>query len=185
MCFELKLYKAWGFARTSKPPVIYKTKMSIAHIHCLLRTDDSILPGVFLTSSFCVVPESSGFQSNAASSSLFVHVELGTRTALVQKKTNNQARWKWHHNTFTPSLHLVPFTLTTMHTTKLQESLMFGFTGSFMIILSFMRILSYLPPCIFPLVSPPTSLLSYHSQTRQKNSRNKSQESFLNENKHM
>ena len=63
--------------------VIYKTKMSIAHMHCLLRIDDSILPGVFLTSS-CVVPESSGFQSNAASSSLFVHVELGTRTALVQ-----------------------------------------------------------------------------------------------------
>ena len=64
--------------------VIYKTKMSIVHIQCLLRIDGSILPGVFLTSSFCVVPESSGFQSNAASSSLFVHVELGTRTALVQ-----------------------------------------------------------------------------------------------------
>ena len=64
--------------------VIYKTKMSIARTHCLLRIDDSILPGVFLTSSFCVVPESSGFQSNAASSSLFVHVELGTRTVLVQ-----------------------------------------------------------------------------------------------------
>jgi len=30
------------------------------------------------------VPESSGFQSNAASSSLFLHVELGIRTALVQ-----------------------------------------------------------------------------------------------------
>ena len=30
------------------------------------------------------MPESSGFQSNAASSSLFVHIELGTRTALVQ-----------------------------------------------------------------------------------------------------
>ena len=38
---------------------------------------------VFLTSSFCVVPESSG-SSNAASSNLFVHVELGTRTGLVQ-----------------------------------------------------------------------------------------------------
>ena len=67
-----------------------------------------------------------------------------------------------------------------------KESLMFGFTGSFMIILSLMRILSYLPPCIFPLAFPPTSLLSYHSQTtRQKNSRNKSQKSFLNKNKHM
>ena len=41
------------------------------------------MAGVFLTSSFCVVPESSG-SSNAASSSLFVHVELGTRTGLVQ-----------------------------------------------------------------------------------------------------
>ena len=41
------------------------------------------MAGVFLTSSFCVVPESSG-SSNAASSSLFVHVELGTRFSLVQ-----------------------------------------------------------------------------------------------------
>ena len=59
--------------------VIYK--MGIEHIQCLLRVDGSILAGV-LTSSF-VVPESSGF-SNPASSSLFVHVELGTQTALVQ-----------------------------------------------------------------------------------------------------
>ena len=35
--------------------VIYKTKMGIVHIQCLLRTDGSILAGV---SSFCVVPES-------------------------------------------------------------------------------------------------------------------------------
>ena len=41
-----------------------------------------------------------------------------------------------------------------------KESLMFGFAGSFMIILSFMRILSYLPPCIFPLASPPMHLSS-------------------------
>ena len=51
--------------------------MGIVHIQCLLRIDGSILAGVFLTSSFCVVSESSG-SSNAASSSLFVHVELGT-----------------------------------------------------------------------------------------------------------
>ena len=64
--------------------VIYKTKVGIVHIQCLLRIiDGSILTGVFLTSSFCV-PESSGFQSNAASRSLFLHVELGTGTALVQ-----------------------------------------------------------------------------------------------------
>ena len=41
------------------------------------------MAGVFLTSSFCVVLESSG-SSNAASNSLFVHVELGIRTGLVQ-----------------------------------------------------------------------------------------------------
>ena len=63
--------------------VIYKTKMGIVHIQYLLRIDGSILAGVFLTSPFCVVPESSG-SSNAASSSLFVHVQLGSRTALVQ-----------------------------------------------------------------------------------------------------
>ena len=60
--------------------VIYKTKMGIVHI---LRVDGSILAGVLSTSSFCVVPESSD-SSNAASSSLFLHVEFGTRTALVQ-----------------------------------------------------------------------------------------------------
>ena len=54
--------------------VIYKTKMGIVHIQCI---DGSIMAGVFLTSYFCVVPESSG-SSNAANSSLFVHVELGT-----------------------------------------------------------------------------------------------------------
>ena len=57
--------------------------MGIVHIQYLLRIDGSILAGVFLTSPFCVVPESSG-SSNTASSSLFVHVELGSRTALVQ-----------------------------------------------------------------------------------------------------
>ena len=42
--------------------------MHIVHIQCLLRVDSSILAGVFLASSFCVVPES----SNAAISSLLV-----------------------------------------------------------------------------------------------------------------
>ena len=56
--------------------------MGIVHIQYLLRTDGSILPGV-LASSFCVVPVSSG-SPNTASSSLFVHVELGTQTDLVQ-----------------------------------------------------------------------------------------------------
>ena len=50
--------------------------MGIEHTQCLLRVDGSILAGV-LTSSF-VVPESSD-SSIAASSSLFVHVELGTQ----------------------------------------------------------------------------------------------------------
>ena len=46
--------------------------MGIVHIQYLLGNDGSILAGV-LTSPFCVVPESSG-SSNAASSSLFVHL---------------------------------------------------------------------------------------------------------------
>ena len=59
--------------------VIYKTKRGIASSY----TYNVLMAGVFLTFSFCVVPESSG-SSNAASSSLFVHVELGIRTGLVQ-----------------------------------------------------------------------------------------------------
>ena len=73
--FQLSLNLPWSFT---------KQKMDIVHSHTsVLRIDGSILAGVFLTSSFCVVPESSGY-SNAASSSLFVHVELVTRTTLVQ-----------------------------------------------------------------------------------------------------
>ena len=45
--------------------------MHIVHIQCLLRVDGSTLAGVFLTSSFCVVPESS-YSSNEASGSLLV-----------------------------------------------------------------------------------------------------------------
>ena len=41
----------------------------LQNIQCLLRIDGSIMAGVFLTSPFCVVAESSG-SSNAASSSL-------------------------------------------------------------------------------------------------------------------
>ena len=63
--------------------IIYETKIGIVHIQYLLRIDGSILAGVFLTSPFCVVPESSD-SSNAPSSSLFVHVELGIQTGLVQ-----------------------------------------------------------------------------------------------------
>ena len=57
--------------------------MGIVHNNVILRIDASITAGVFFTFSFCVVPESSG-SSNAASNSLFVHVELGTGTGLVQ-----------------------------------------------------------------------------------------------------
>ena len=48
-------------------------KMHIVHVYiqCLLRVDGSILAGVFLTSSFCVVPESS-YSSSTAISSLLV-----------------------------------------------------------------------------------------------------------------
>ena len=47
--------------------------MDLVHIQCLLRDDGSILAGVFLTSSFCVVPESS-YSFNAVISSLIVVV---------------------------------------------------------------------------------------------------------------
>ena len=45
--------------------------MLIVYIQRLLRVDSSILAGVFLTSFFCVVPESP-YSSDAASSSLLV-----------------------------------------------------------------------------------------------------------------
>ena len=48
--------------------VIYKKEL-IVHIQCLLTVDGSIVAGVFLTSFFCVVPESP-YSSGAASSSL-------------------------------------------------------------------------------------------------------------------
>ena len=31
------------------------------------------------------------------------------RDGTLKKKQNSQTRWEWHYNTFTPSLHLVPF----------------------------------------------------------------------------
>ena len=58
------------------------------------------MAGVFLTSSFCVVLESSG-SSNAASSSLFVHVELGIRTGhvvqLIALSQQSTASFKYLH----------------------------------------------------------------------------------------
>ena len=51
--------------------VIYKKKRLIVHIQCLLRVDGSIVAGVFLTSFFCVGPESP-YSSDAASSSLLI-----------------------------------------------------------------------------------------------------------------
>ena len=59
MCFQIYL------------PWLFTTKMLTVHIQCLLRVGVSILPGVFLTSFFCVVPESS-YSSNTSSSSLLV-----------------------------------------------------------------------------------------------------------------
>ena len=52
--------------------------MHIVHIQCLVES--SILAGVFLTSSFCVVPESS-YSSNAAISSLLVAWSLNCSIA--------------------------------------------------------------------------------------------------------
>ena len=52
-------------------PWLFTKKELIVHIQCLLRVDGSIVAGVFLTSFFCVVPESP-YSSDAASSSLLV-----------------------------------------------------------------------------------------------------------------
>ena len=51
------------------------------------RIDGSILAVVFLTSSFCVVPESSDSSNTASSTYLIVHVELGTQTAANSTKS--------------------------------------------------------------------------------------------------
>ena len=52
------------------PWLFTKKKELIVHIQCLLRVDGSIVAGVFLTSFFCVVPESP--YSSDTSSSLLV-----------------------------------------------------------------------------------------------------------------
>ena len=52
-------------AKTGTYSVLY------LYIQCLLKVDGSILAAVFLTSSFCVAPESS-YSSNAESNSLLV-----------------------------------------------------------------------------------------------------------------
>ena len=49
----------------------YLQEKLIVHIQCLLGVDGSLVAGVFLTSFFCVVPESP-YSSNVASSSLLV-----------------------------------------------------------------------------------------------------------------
>ena len=58
--------------------LLVATKTHIVHTQCLV--EGSILPGVFLTSSFCVVPESS-YSSNAAVSSLLVAWSSSCSTA--------------------------------------------------------------------------------------------------------
>ena len=52
-------------------PWLFTKKKLILHIQCLLRVDGSLVAGVFLTSFFCVVPESP-YSSDAASSNLLV-----------------------------------------------------------------------------------------------------------------
>ena len=54
--------------------------MHIVHIQSLLWVDDSILAGVSLTSSFCLVPESS-YSSNTVISSLLVAWSLNCSIA--------------------------------------------------------------------------------------------------------
>ena len=67
---------------------------------------------------------------------------------------------------------------------------LFGFTGCFMMVLSCIYVIIILyRPCIFPSTSPPTSslllFLNNNTKNNQKNSRNKPQKSFLDENKRM
>ena len=70
------------------------------------------------------------------------------------------------------------------------KNVMFGFNGSFMMILNlYVNIIKLYRPCIFPLASPapPFSLtipitIQYNTHQKQQD---KSQKSFLNENKHM
>ena len=61
-------------------------KELLVHIQCLLRVDGSIVAGVFLTSFFCVVPESP-YSSDAASSSLLVAWYLNCFSAAVASET--------------------------------------------------------------------------------------------------
>ena len=61
-------------------------KELIVHIQCLLRVDGSIVAGVFLTSFFCVVPESP-YSSDAASSSLLVAWYSNCFSAAVASET--------------------------------------------------------------------------------------------------
>ena len=71
--------------------LLVTTKMHIVHIQCLV--EGSILAGVFLTSSFCVVPQSS-YSSNAAVSSLLV---AWSSTVLLQLVA--QSQWWLHSKT--------------------------------------------------------------------------------------
>ena len=72
-CFQLSLNLPWSFTKRKWVEYTY-----IVYLELMVA--------FWLVSSYhppFVVPETSG-SSNAASSSLFVHVELGTRTDLVQ-----------------------------------------------------------------------------------------------------
>ena len=60
--------------------------MLTVHIQCLLKVDGSILTGVFVTSFFCVVPESP-YSSDAASSSLLVAWYLNCFSAASSTKS--------------------------------------------------------------------------------------------------
>ena len=62
------------------------TKELIVHELCLLRVNGSIVAGVFLTSFFCVVPESP-YSSDAASSSLLVAWYSNCFSAAVASET--------------------------------------------------------------------------------------------------
>ena len=92
--FAMVIYKKWVYIR-------------IVHIQSLLRINGSILADVFLTSSFCVVPESSG-SSKANQSRVSQHAYTSQRSRCTSVKSHYvvalpQAQYSTWHRSLDPS----------------------------------------------------------------------------------
>ena len=69
--------------------------MHIVHMQCSLRVDGGILAGVFLTFSFCVVPESS-YSSNTVISLQIALLQLVAPSQWwLHSKTNGDSHRNW------------------------------------------------------------------------------------------